>query len=99
MLDLPGWPLRLVDTAGLRDTVDVVERLGVEASSRYLQRAAIVLACFDSVESAMTLAELSKNTDGSIIRVATKAELVPEGVKRPAISQSVRIQAKGFRLY
>ena len=81
MLDLPGWPLRLVDTAGLRTTTDIVERLGVEASSRYLQRAAIVLACFDSEESAATLVDLPKNTDGSIIKVATKAELVPEGVK------------------
>jgi len=84
MLDLPGWPLRLVDTAGLRDTADVVERLGVETSSRYLQRAAIVLGCLDSVESAGVLEELSNSTDASIIKVATKAELVPESVKKLA---------------
>jgi tRNA modification GTPase len=81
VLDLPGWPIRLVDTAGLRSTVDVVERLGVEASSRYLRRAAVVVACLDSVESGETLSDLSNSTDGSIIRVATKAELVPESVK------------------
>jgi len=65
-------------------SADVVERLGVETSSRYLQRAAIVLGCLDSVESAGVLEELSNSTDASIIKVATKAELVPESVKKLA---------------
>ena len=51
VLDLPGWPLRLVDTAGLRDTSDAVERLGIETSSRYLGQAAVVLACGDDQRS------------------------------------------------
>jgi tRNA modification GTPase len=84
VLDLPGWPLRLVDTAGLRDTTDVVERMGVETSSRYLGRAAIVLACMDSAESALALSDLTDSTDGSVITVATKGELVPESVKTMA---------------
>ena len=43
VLDMPQWPLRLIDTAGLRETEDLVERMGIEASSRYLRRADIVL--------------------------------------------------------
>ncbi|MEO8337265.1 MAG: tRNA uridine-5-carboxymethylaminomethyl(34) synthesis GTPase MnmE [bacterium] len=84
MLDLPGWPLRLVDTAGLRDTTDIVERLGVEASSRYLRRAAVVLACMDSAESAGALADLPEQTSGTVIKVATKGDLVPESLKSAA---------------
>lgn len=84
VLDLPGWPLRLVDTAGLRETTDIVERMGVEASSRYLGRAAVVLACMDSPESAQALARLADDASGVIITVATKGELVSESVKKLA---------------
>src|SRR6185369_15342817 len=47
VIDTPSLPLRLVDTAGLRETSDVVERIGVEVSETYLARAAVVLACAD----------------------------------------------------
>ncbi|MEO7965474.1 MAG: tRNA uridine-5-carboxymethylaminomethyl(34) synthesis GTPase MnmE, partial [Gemmatimonadaceae bacterium] len=39
------WPLRLVDTAGIRETTDVVERLGIEVSERWLREAHVVLVC------------------------------------------------------
>jgi tRNA modification GTPase len=40
-----GFPFRLVDTAGLRDTVDSVEKIGVEVSRKYLAAADVVLFC------------------------------------------------------
>lgn len=42
-----GVPLRLIDTAGLRDSDDAVERLGVERSREALGRAELVLAVTD----------------------------------------------------
>jgi len=51
LIDGDRWPLRLVDTAGIRDTTDVVERLGVELSQRHIQGAHVVLACGDSADS------------------------------------------------
>lgn len=47
-VQLGGYPFRLVDTAGLRDTRDRVERLGVEVALRYLQRADAVLYCSEA---------------------------------------------------
>ena len=41
-VELDGWPVRLVDTAGLRATDEVVERLGIEVSQRYLADAHVV---------------------------------------------------------
>ena len=77
LLDLPDWPLRLVDTAGLREATDEVERLGIEFSSRYLEQAAIVLACGDDARSlTMSEAAVRARSDASLLTVATKADLV-----------------------
>ena len=43
-LDLDGWPVRLVDTAGLRTTGDAVEAEGVRRAEDLVSRADIVVA-------------------------------------------------------
>ncbi|SDK18511.1 tRNA modification GTPase trmE [Aneurinibacillus migulanus] len=42
-VNVRGVPLRLVDTAGIRDTEDIVERIGVERSREMLSKADLVL--------------------------------------------------------
>jgi len=42
---IEGFPFRLVDTAGLRASVDRVERLGIEVSRKYLAAADLILFC------------------------------------------------------
>ena len=46
--DFLGWPVRLVDTAGLADAEDRLERMGIEVSHRYLSAADLVLLCVES---------------------------------------------------
>lgn len=50
MINLQGVPLRLIDTAGIRETEDIVERLGVERSKELLNRADLVLLVLDVSE-------------------------------------------------
>jgi tRNA modification GTPase len=79
VLDLPSWPLRLVDTAGLHETADAVERLGIETSSRYLGQAALVLACGDDAASLAAAASAARQrSDAPILTVRTKGDLVPD---------------------
>jgi tRNA modification GTPase len=73
------FPLRLVDTAGLRETTDVVERLGVEASGRAAAGAHVVLACGETREAiAIAVRRVSALTQAPVIGVWTKRDVVPD---------------------
>lgn len=50
MLDLNGIPIVLVDTAGIRQTEDAVERIGIERSIRAIAQCDVVLFVIDAVE-------------------------------------------------
>jgi tRNA modification GTPase len=80
VFDRPDWPLRLVDTAGLRESTDPLERMGIETSTRYVGRAALVLAC---AENASDVAEVTRlvraYTAAPIVGVVTKSDLVMHG--------------------
>jgi tRNA modification GTPase len=47
---LDGLPVRLVDTAGLRESADEVERLGIAASRRCVEEADLILLVLDGSE-------------------------------------------------
>ena len=47
-IQVEGIPLHIIDTAGLRDTDDPVERIGIERSWREIARADIVLQIVDA---------------------------------------------------
>lgn len=49
-VDLDGVPLRLLDTAGIRSTEDVVEKMGVERSLKYIDEAELLLLVLDAKE-------------------------------------------------
>jgi tRNA modification GTPase len=48
MMNIGGIPLKLIDTAGIRHTDDVVEQQGVERSKAVLDRAELRLLMFDA---------------------------------------------------
>jgi tRNA modification GTPase len=77
VIDSGAWPLRLVDTAGLRATEDTIERVGIEVSERYLAAAHVVLACSDT-ESGLeeTAHAISGKSASPVVKVRTKLDLV-----------------------
>jgi tRNA modification GTPase len=90
VIDSGRWPLRVVDTAGLRDTHDVVEKLGIEVATRYLKSADVVLACGESSSDIeMTSEYVSGLTSASVIKVRTKVDLaVNDETRTTAVSVS-----------
>ncbi|WP_106594996.1 tRNA uridine-5-carboxymethylaminomethyl(34) synthesis GTPase MnmE [Dyadobacter jiangsuensis] len=48
---LEGLKFRFIDTAGIRETTDVVESIGIERSKAAMDKADIVIFLFDSVET------------------------------------------------
>ncbi len=46
-MHIKGLPLRLIDTAGLRETEDIIERMGVERSKALFNEADVVLLVLD----------------------------------------------------
>ena len=72
-----GWPIRLVDTAGLRETDEEVERLGIEVSREYLEKADVVLACGDSDETLrLARSAIVSFTRAPVVEVRTKSDLI-----------------------
>jgi tRNA modification GTPase len=77
VIDSGKWPLRLVDTAGLRETDDRIERLGIEVSERYLSSAHLVLACAEDSRSLdETTTFVRRSSTAPILSVRTKSDLV-----------------------
>lgn len=78
-LVIDGFPFRLIDTAGLRETDDLVEALGVERAKKELKKAQIVLLVYDPGDT--TAAELSRlyqeshSEDRRLILVENKIDL------------------------
>lgn len=76
-VNVRGVPLRLVDTAGIRETEDIVEKIGVERSRKALSQADLILFVLNNNEALTqgdyTLYEVVKNED--VIVIVNKMDL------------------------
>jgi tRNA modification GTPase len=90
-IEVNRWPLRLVDTAGLRESADEIERTGVEVSRRYLAGAHLILVCAESrpeIDTASTA--ISALSSAPQLHVRTKLDLGGDAENGNVISLSAR---------
>ena len=102
-LRLGGLTLKLCDTAGIHDTEDRVEQLGVERSRRAMERAELVLVVLDGsrqpAEEDAALLSAAENAPHALV-VMSKSDLVqrrekPE-TKLPVVAVSA-VSGEGLR--
>ena len=76
VIEVNRWPLRLVDTAGLRESQDEIERTGVQVSQRYLSGAHLVLVCGENQADIDTTSGVVRRfSDAPQVAVHTKSDL------------------------
>ena len=90
-LVLGGMLFRFIDTAGMRQTDDAIESLGIERSRQAAQRAAVILHLQDATQPVDILSQIEDLQDKTIIHIYNKVDLMPEFV---AEKNSIGISAK-----
>ncbi|MBA0948107.1 tRNA uridine-5-carboxymethylaminomethyl(34) synthesis GTPase MnmE [Enterococcus gallinarum] len=99
-VNVRGVPLKLVDTAGIRETEDIVEKIGVERSRKALSEADLILLVLNQSESLTTedkqLLDITSGNKRIILLSKTdlpsrinQEDLVPYLENEPALPISV----------
>ena len=103
---LEGIAVRLIDTAGITRTEDVVEKIGVEKSLQKLRSADVLLLLFDGSDVKNTLMTLKNELPAKIweelankgaLLVCNKEDLVKES-KKKAIITAFKTEAKHLKI-
>ena len=91
-LVVDGILFRLIDTAGIRETDDVVESMGVERSRKAIEQAQIIVNVNDGMSAPTVLNDEMVN--GTIIRVINKADLLASERVSELANEGILISAK-----
>lgn len=99
-MTIKGVALKLIDTAGIRDTSDIVEKIGVERAKNIMATADIVILVFDNSnplsEADLELLEISKEYKRII--VLNKIDLNSEvEIKDPNVVKVSSLRNIGIR--
>jgi len=84
-INIQGLNFRLIDTAGIRDTLDKIENIGIDRTFKKIEQASIVLWIIDSASEDKHIEELSEKilshiTDQKMIMIFNKIDIVGCGV-------------------
>ena len=90
---IQGWPVELLDTAGLRDSGDLVERSGIDRAKQQLACADLVLWVTDCRRQMQMPARLSEGSS-AIIKVENKADLMDPKQPTNRTAGAIRLSAK-----
>jgi tRNA modification GTPase len=94
-LDLGGYPVTVLDTAGIRKTDDPVEREGVRRATEQAGAASLVLWVVDAAAEGKACTEPAPLTPGTKLwRIVNKIDLLPHGQRALPQEDSIRNQTQ-----
>lgn len=96
-IDLHGVTFRFIDTAGIRQTTDKIEQIGIERTFAAIEKARIVLWLIDQKPTEAEIADMAARSKGrTLVVVCNKSDLESHQNLQISIpdSQFVRISAK-----
>lgn len=73
--DIGGYPVIFTDTAGIRDSEDVIEQEGISVAMDKIEQADIVLAVFDAKnDTPEVFSKIQKETKNKMLLIANKSD-------------------------
>ncbi len=94
-LVLDGMLFRFIDTAGMRQTDDQIESLGIERSRQAAQKAAVLIHLQDVSNPTDILSELDDISEKKVIQVLNKVDLLgKEAMRREGDEARIYLSAK-----
>lgn len=93
-LIIDGIKFRFIDTAGIRETEDLIEAMGIERSKKALQDARLVLFLYDSTQGYEFLQDLQGliREDQTLFWVRNKTDIDESSIREGEIRISARAQ-------
>lgn len=103
-VNINGTVFRFIDTAGIRDTKDTIERLGIDLTFKKINQADIIIWMVDATEKSDRIKEISEKlyplcNDKQLIVAYNKTDITNQPVcteieKIPPHAHQIRISAK-----
>ena len=94
-VDIQGVTFRIIDTAGIRQTTDTIEQIGIQKTYDAIAKARIILWLFDEQPNDAEIADIVRRAEGKeLIPVHNKSDLAPSDCESIAGRTVISISAK-----
>ena len=94
-LDIKGYPIVITDTAGIRETTDKIEKIGIDIAINRIKSADIVLALYDASKGEFNDKLLQGVSKDKVIYIANKIDKLSDSKKKSIKSKKhILISAK-----